>query len=146
MKIFPVMDIPSTLLTMDVFSVIVTPTSMPLPAPSCSTCFFAGKEHPLSVVLSPLTSGMPRSTTTIQSTTISLSMTTDSIAKITNYTADLDMKDIAVGNTSCVCACKYVNQTLDESLKRRSKELVLNKTKLSSVIRKLRITECHLKY
>lgn len=47
------------------------------------------------------------------------------------------MKDIAIGNTSCVCVCKYVNQTLDESIESRRKELVLNKTRLSAAIRKL---------
>lgn len=47
------------------------------------------------------------------------------------------MKDIAIGNTSCVCVCKSVNKTLDESIERRRKELVLNKTRLSAAIRKL---------
>lgn len=107
-------------------------------APSCSACFFAGKEHPSSVEVCPLTSSMPQSTTKIQSTTISLSATIlESFTKTTNYTTDLDKEDIAIGNKSCVCVCKYINQTLDELIGRRRKELVLNKTRLSSTVRKL---------
>lgn len=103
-------------------------------APSCSTCYFAGKEHMSSIVLCPITSSIPQSTTNIQGITILLSATKpESI----NYTTDLDKEDIAIGNTSCVCVCKYLNQTLDESIERRRKELVLNKTRLSAAIKKL---------
>lgn len=107
-------------------------------APSCSTCYFAGKEHMSSIVLCPITSSIPQSTTNIQGITILLSATKpESFTKTINYTTDLDKEDIAIGNTSCVCVCKYVNQTLDESIERRRKELVLNKTRLSAAIRKL---------
>lgn len=159
--------------------------------PSCSTCLFASKDIPLSVVLCPMTSTMSQPLSMTQSTTTSLSATTtdpttmsettaitqyttskestrltqstsaassliskttnnttdviakttnyttDVIAKTTNYTTELNMKDTAVGNTTCVCICRYVNQTLAESIERRKKELVLNKTKLSRAIRKL---------
>lgn len=150
--------------------------------PSCSTCLFASKDIPLSVVLCHMTSTMPQHTSMTQSTTASLSETTtttdpttmpkttaftqyttskestrltqstssasslitkttnnttDAIAKTTNYTTELNMKDTAVGNTTCVCICRYVNQTLAESIESRKKELVLNKTKLSRAIRKL---------
>lgn len=107
-------------------------------APSCSTCYFAGKEHMSSIVLCPITSSIPQSTTNIQGITILLSATKpESFTKTINYTTDLDKEDIAIGNTSCVCVCKYLNQTLDESIERRRKELVLNKTRLSAAIKKL---------
>lgn len=107
-------------------------------APSCSTCYFAGKEHMSSIVLCPITSSIPQSTTNIQGITILLSATKpESFTKTTNYTTDLDKEDIAIGNKSCVCVCKYINQTLDELIGRRRKELVLNKTRLSSTVRKL---------
>lgn len=161
--------------------------------PSCSTCLFASKDIPLSVVLCPMTSTMVQHSSMTQSITTSLSeattttdpttmpettaltqyttskestrltqstsaasslitkttnnttdiiakttnYTTDGIAKTTNYTTELNMKDTAVGNTTCVCICRYVNQTLAESIETRKKELVLNKTKLSRAIRKL---------
>lgn len=107
-------------------------------AQSCSTCYFAGKEHMSSIVLCPITSSIPQSTTNIQGITILLSATKpESFTKTINYTTDLDKEDIAIGNTSCVCVCKYLNQTLDESIERRRKELVLNKTRLSAAIKKL---------
>lgn len=37
----------------------------------------------------------------------------------------------------CVCVCKDVNQTTEEAIERRRSELFLNKTNLSSAIRKL---------
>lgn len=107
-------------------------------APSCSTCYFAGKEHTSSIVLCPITSSIPQSTTNIRGITILLSATKpESFTKTINYTTDLDKEDIAIGNTSCVCVCKYVNQTLNELIGRRRKELVLNKTRLPSTVRKL---------
>lgn len=91
-----------------------------------------------SIVLCPITSSIPQSTTNIQGITILLSATKpESFTKTINYTTDLDKEDIAIGNTSCVCVCKYLNQTLDESIERRRKELVLNKTRLSAAIKKL---------
>lgn len=41
-----------------------------------------------------------------------------------------------VNNALCVCVCKLVNQTLEESIKKRRNELILNRTKLSSYMRK----------
>lgn len=38
--------------------------------------------------------------------------------------------------TVCVCVCKYTNQTLETSIEKRRKELILNKAELSSNIRK----------
>lgn len=37
----------------------------------------------------------------------------------------------------CVCVCKDVNETTEEAIERRRNELFLNKTKLSSAIRRL---------
>lgn len=37
----------------------------------------------------------------------------------------------------CVCVCKDENETTGEAIKKRRNELFLNKTKLSSAIRKL---------
>lgn len=36
----------------------------------------------------------------------------------------------------CFCVCKYTNQTLEDSMEKRRKQLLLNKTELSSNIRK----------
>lgn len=170
------MHILSTPLT----TVVLSRCNIFIDVPSCSTCLFASKDIPLSVVLCPMTSTMSQHSSMTQSTTTSLSATTtdpttmsettaitqyttskestglrqstsaassliskttnnttDVIAKTTNYTTELNMKDTAVGNTTCVCICRYVNQTLAESIERRKKELVLNKTKLSRAIRKL---------
>lgn len=58
-------------------------------APSCSTCYFAGKEHTSSNVLCPITSSIPNITTNIQGITILLSATKPgSFTKTTNYTTD----------------------------------------------------------
>lgn len=41
-----------------------------------------------------------------------------------------------LNRSSCVCVCKYTNQTLEDSMEKRRKQLLLNKTELSSNIRK----------
>lgn len=130
--------------------------------PSCSTCLFAKKEIPSSVVLCSQASTMLQSTTMTQSTTTSLSVTTTDIttmpdtANMTQFTTLKDSTSLmqysfatsslitkatndttAINDTTCVCVCKYVNQTLDESIERRRKELIINKTRLSSTIRRL---------
>lgn len=61
-KTHHVMNIPLTLLMVAVFSVDVTHTLMPHPARRV-TVYFAGKEHPSGIVLCPITSSMPQSTT-----------------------------------------------------------------------------------
>lgn len=154
--------------------------------PTCSTCSFARKEIPSSVVLCSQTFTMSQFTTMTKSTTTSLSVrTTDpttlpDTTNMTQYTTksltvrttdpttmpdkttmtqSTTFKDstsltqssiatlslitkttndtTATNDTSCVCVCKYVNLTLDESIERRRKELIMNKTRLSSTIRKL---------
>lgn len=64
-KTHHVMNIPLTLLMVGVFSVDVTHTSMPHPARRV-TVYFAGKEHPSGIVLCPITSSMPQSTTILR--------------------------------------------------------------------------------
>lgn len=128
----------------------------------CSTCLFAKKEVPLSVMLCSQSSTVPLSNTLTQGTTTSLSVTTEdrtTMPDTTNMTQFTTLKDstslmqysiatsslitkatndtTAINDTTCVCVCKYVNQTLDESIERRRKELIINKTRLSSTIRKL---------
>lgn len=94
--------------------------------PGCSKCSFSSKKGPLSsVVCSP-------DTTTIDMTT-KMAITASTVTTATNdvtYT-------INTNNTFCTCVCKFVNQTLHESIDNRRKDLILNKTKLASTIRKL---------
>lgn len=49
----------------------------------------------------------------------------------TNNTTQKAMK-----STLCVCVCKHANQPIQESIEKRRKELILNKTQLSFNIRK----------
>lgn len=42
----------------------------------------------------------------------------------------------AMNSTLCVCVCKHANQTIQESIEKRRRELILNKTELSFNIRK----------
>lgn len=44
---------------------------------------------------------------------------------------------VIINTSTCVCFCKYKNQTLEESVETRRRELTLNKTKLSSTVRRL---------
>lgn len=90
--------------------------------PGCKACKFASKNPPSSSVDCSQTSGMPPSTT----------MTSQSVTTIGN-----DVRNLTTYNISCVCVCKDVNQTMEESIQQRRSELLLNKTKLSSAMRKL---------
>lgn len=49
----------------------------------------------------------------------------------------LQVPELPPSIAPCVCVCKDVNQTTEEAIERRRNELFLNKTKLSSTIRKL---------
>lgn len=92
--------------------------------PGCSTCFFSSKKGPLSSVLcSP-------DTTTID-------LTTKMTVTISPVTTATDKVTHTINNTFCTCVCKFVNQTLHESIDNRRKDLILNKTKLTSTVRKL---------
>lgn len=61
-------------------------------------------------------------------------LTTFTSSSNTITTHDTTQK--AMNNTLCVCVCKYANQTIQESIEKRRKELILNKTELSSYMRK----------
>lgn len=98
----------------------------------CSTCLFSSKRTPSSSVsCSPATTTMT-TTTALKTSTITISTNEVSISTddVTNI--------FDTNNISCVCVCKFVNQTLQESMDNRRKKLTLNKTKLASTIRKLR--------
>lgn len=88
----------------------------------CKSCKFASKDPPSSSVDCSQTSAMPPFTTMISQ----LLTTTDN-----------DVTELTSFNLSCVCVCKNVNQTIEESIQQRRSELLLNKTKLSSALRKL---------
>lgn len=90
--------------------------------PGCKACKFASKILLSSTVDCSQTSGMPPSTT----------MTSQSVTTTGN-----DVRNLTTYNVSCVCVCKDVNQTMEESIQQRRSDLLLNKTKLSSAIRKL---------
>lgn len=57
-------------------------------------------------------------------------------SKITN-SSSVNCSKVSTAIIPCVCLCKDVNQTTEEAIERRRNELFLNKTKLSSAIRKL---------
>lgn len=67
------------------------------------------------------------STTVTWLTTLTPSSNTMTINDTTQNTKD---------STMCVCVCKYTNQTIQESIEKRRRELILNKTELSFKIRK----------
>lgn len=73
------------------------------------------------------------STSEEQSTIISWSniLTSSSNIMTINYTTQN-----TVNSAFCTCTCKYTNQTLDESIKKRRRDLILNKTELSFNLRK----------
>lgn len=58
-------------------------------------------------------------------------LTSSSNTMTTNDTTQKAMKSIL-----CVCVCKHANQTIQESIEKRRRELNLNKTELSFNIRK----------
>lgn len=58
------------------------------------------------------------------------------LISFSNTTTINDTTKNTINNALCVCVCKYVNQTRKESIENRRRELILNKTELSSNIRK----------
>lgn len=129
-------------------------------APVCSTCYFASKATFFSNVVCPSTTSpilstttfqsiiMPQTTTLIEYITmkhqyVSLAETIIKIRKTTEaiHSTSLIMNDstqvFTLNNTLCACICKNTNETLKESVERRRQELIMNKIKISSFIRKL---------
>lgn len=120
--------------------------------PECSTCYFASKKNPSSFISCSSTTDqtatttlqsttMPQTTTltgstTFQATTTGIHSTTEPYPT-TILTMDVTTQNIIVNSTLCFCVCRNSNQTLKESVERRRKELTVNKTQISSFIRKL---------
>lgn len=74
-----------------------------------------------------LTTSKELSTTVTRLTTL----TSSSNTMTTNETTQK-----AMNSTLCVCVCRHANQTVQESIDKRRRELILNKTELSFNIRK----------
>lgn len=70
---------------------------------------------------------MDEATNVTKLNTLALSLNSGSINDVTQK---------IVNNALCVCVCKDVNQTLEKSIEKRKRELILNKTKLSAYLRK----------
>lgn len=112
--------------------------------PTCSTCLFASKKNLSSFPSCPSYTDLTAFTTTSQSTILTYSTTmtvSNTFLPTTNHPTILKTggtaQDMIVNSTLCVCVCNYVNQTVEESTERRRKELTVNKTQISSFIRKL---------
>lgn len=80
-------------------------------------------------------------TTTSKATKISTLITATPTTKIpwkksTMHVSDDDTK-IVINTTSCNCFCKDINQTLEESIGNRRRNLTVNQLALSSAIRKV---------
>lgn len=58
------------------------------------------------------------------------------ITPISKNTSITETMQITKNATICVCVCKYANQSLETSIEKRRRELILNKAELSSNIRK----------
>lgn len=59
------------------------------------------------------------------------STTTTTLTPTTN-----DVTHFVINTTSCICVCTEVNQTLEEAMENRRRELTVNKQGLSSTTRK----------
>ena len=122
--------------------------------PSCYTCLFASKLFPTSTaVSSPETSTSDDSATTTSGADTSLGPATTAdrgmsttvstdVNGVDGHTSSATSRQVQItSNVTCVCVCEDVNITLQESIDKRKKELVMNKKELSSSIRKLTSAE-----
>ena len=120
----------------------------------CSSCYFASKSPPSRTVICPLetTTSDDSATTTPGADTSSEPATTPDRGMSTTVSTDVNGVDghtssatsrqvQITSNVTCVCVCEDVNITLQESIDKRKKELVMNKKQLSSSIRKLTSAE-----
>lgn len=127
-----------------------TPTSVP----TCFTCKFASKKSTTSTVYClptsttvPMTSTTPiTATTPTTDTTPTAQMPTEATetGTMTTLTSTASATPVTnevipniFNNTVCHCVCREVNQTLQESIEKRRTKMTLNKSELSSNIRKL---------
>jgi hypothetical protein len=67
-------------------------------------------------------------------TELVLQTSTESVTTTQEYT---EIKQISNGTVKCTCVCRHNNYTLEETMKLRKQELSVEKTKLSSTVRKL---------
>lgn len=84
-------------------------------------------------------STLKEETTTEQQSTSKEETTTKRLTILTSSENTMTFNDTAksiLNRSLCVCMCKYTNQTLKDSMEKRRKQLLLNKTELSSNIRK----------
>lgn len=102
--------------------------------PGCSTCYFASKKNPTSSISCSATT--LTESTTFQATTSGIQPTTEQ-NPTTTLTMAVTTQNVIANNTLCFCICKNSNQTLKESIEKRRKDLSVNKTQISSFIRKL---------
>lgn len=98
---------------------------------------FARKINPTSNVscVQVTTPDTVQHPTTMAPSTKNASKPTD-ITPISKNTSVTETMKITMNATVCVCVCKYKNQTLETSIEKRRRELILNKAELSSNIRK----------
>ena len=112
--------------------------------PSCMSCYFASKLSPTStVVCPPETITSDDSATTTPGADTSSEPATTVFSQPTNPSLDHSTSGSTqiTSNVTCVCVCEDVNITLQESIDKRKKDLVLNKKELLSSIRKLTSAE-----
>lgn len=101
--------------------------------PGCSTCYFASKKNPTSSI--SCSAPTLTESTTFQATTSGIQPTTEQ--NPTTLTMAVTTQNVITSSTFCFCICKNSNQTLKESVEERRKDLSVNKTQISSFIRKL---------
>jgi hypothetical protein len=70
----------------------------------------------------------------IQTTQPTSQTSTESHITTQEYT---EVKQISNGTIKCTCICRHNNHTLEETMELRKRELLVEKTKLSSTVRKL---------
>lgn len=93
------------------------------PITSPDSCLATSKTTP--------TTTTPTTTTPTTTTTLTTHMAPTKPAPSTK-----NVTNIVMNTTSCICVCTGVNQTLEESIQKRRKELTVNSPKIASNIRK----------